>query len=169
MKDLILQFLNETYYNNLLPPRKATDKEFYINEDLIGKRIWIHTNRSNRSEGRNGMIGIYNSSVNGNRTGKAFGYSNEIYLGDKVYFQTSDSGAKRIQSGGSRGLIAGVSGVVKPLSNYNGGGVEIDYSPFVGHFYPKSDKSIVITSADSVYFLATEEGKYIMKASGINE
>lgn len=142
---------------------------FYLNSDLIGQRFWFHTNRLNRNQGRNGMIGIYNSSVNGNKTGKAFCYSNEIYIGGDIKFQTSENGAKAIQNGADRNIIAGVSGTVKPLSSYSGGGVEIDYSPFVGHFYPKSDKSIVITSADSVYFLATEEGRYIMKASGINE
>jgi hypothetical protein len=45
--------LEEQYYES----RK--DLEGYIDADeLIGKRLWFHTNRTHRNQGKNGMVGI---------------------------------------------------------------------------------------------------------------
>jgi hypothetical protein len=151
------RYVNETYYES----RKSV--EGYVDaNDLIGKRLWFHTNRTHRKNNWNGMIGIYNTTRNGTRKGESGKYTNEVRLKSPIYFEASESGAKRTQLTGNRTLIGGVSGIVVPTNNNTSGMVKITFNPFdVGHFHIIDDSlKRKIISADEVYFNASEDGEY---------
>jgi len=158
--------LEEQYYES----RK--DLEGYIDTDeLIGKRLWFHTNRTHRNQGKNGMVGIYTVDGKGNRGKLTNNYTNEVRIGSPVHFQTSDSGAKRISDTGHRTLIAGVSGTVKKTDSGNTSGMEeATFNPFdenAAWFYLKNDsEKKEIISADEVYFYATEDGQWVFLVKG---
>ena len=164
MKNLIRKILKEVYYDSRKPLSGYVDAE-----DLLGQRLWFHTNRTHRNRGYNGMVGIYTTTRNGSRKDLTNQYTNEVRIKSPIFFQTSESGTKRIQKsreGGQdqRTLIAGVSGVVVPTSSGNVGGmIEVQFSPFdvVSWFYEIGDplKKEVI-SASEVYFNATEDGSW---------
>jgi len=169
--DLKLGSLTEDYYDS----RKPLDG-YVENEDMIGERIWVHTNRTHRANNYNGMVGIYNSSSRGRKTGKAGRYTNEVRLKSPIYFQTSELGAERIQKSSEGGLtkrqlIAGVSGLVIPTTGSLSGFDKINYNPFdKGYEYFQlvgDDEKREIISADEVYFKAAEDGEYFMFAKGI--
>jgi hypothetical protein len=170
--DLNLSNLTEDYYDS----RKSVDG-YVSNDDMVGEHIWAHTNRTHRNNGWNGMVGIYNVTGEGTRTGKAGRYSNEVRLTEPIHFQTSEPGAKRIQKSreekgkDKRQLIAGVSGVVIPVKGSLGGFEKIDYDPFdTGHAYFKINgdpEKKEIISAGEVYLRATEDGTYFMFAKDI--
>lgn len=152
-----LKTFEEVYFNS----RKEV--EGYIDaNDLVGQRLWFHTNRTHRNNGWNGMIGIYDTTTSGRKSGYAGRYTNEVRLSEPVFFQTSESGADSIKSTDRRILIAGVSGVVIPTNNDTTGMVKITYNPFdVAYFHEigDNDKKEII-SAEEVYFNATEEGNW---------
>jgi hypothetical protein len=169
---LKLSNLTESYYSN----RKSVDG-YIDSSDMIGERIWVHTNRTNRNIGRNGMLGIYDVTSEGNKTGKAGRYTNEVRLTEPIHFQTSESGAKRIQKSreeegkDKRQLIAGVSGVAIPIKGSLSDFEKINYNPFdKDHAYFQvegdSEKKEII-SASEVYLNASEDGEYFMFAKGI--
>jgi hypothetical protein len=170
--DLNLSNLTEDYYES----RKPLDG-YVDNEDMIGEKVWVHTNRTHRNNGWNGMVGIYDVASDGTKTGKAGRYTNEVRLTEPIHFQTSESGAKRIQKSreeegkDKRQLIAGVSGVVIPTTGSLGGFDKINYDPFdKGHEYFQIEgdpQKREIISADEVYFKATEDGTYFMFAKDI--
>jgi hypothetical protein len=171
MKNLIKKILREEYYESLKPVDKYIDAD-----DLLGQRVWIHTNRSHRRQGRNGMIGIYNSNTTGRRVGSPLNYTNEISLSN-VIFDVDYKCVKRIQSNTietgkqKRTLCAGTSGTVIETNNNTSGFELITFDPFdVGHewFYRLNDNDKEkIVSADEVYFIATESGDYNMYAKGL--
>ena len=147
----------ETYYTS------KKEVEGYVDaNDLIGQRLWFHTNRTHRNNGWNGMIGIYSTTPSGRKEGLAGRYTNEVRLEEPVFFQTSDAGADSIKGTGTRTLIAGVSGVVVPTNTDVSEMVQITYDPFdVGYFHVVSDESKTrITTASEVYFTASEEGAW---------
>jgi hypothetical protein len=164
MKNLIKKILKEAYYDSRKPLDGYVDAE-----DLLGQRLWFHTNRTHRNRGYNGMVGIYTTTRSGSRKDLTNQYTNEVRIKSPIFFQTSESGAKRIQKSrevgrDQRTLIAGVSGVVVPTNSGNVGGmVEVQFSPFdnVSWFYEIGDphKKEVI-SASEVYFNATEDGNW---------
>lgn len=151
------RYVTETYYES----RKPVDGYVDTN-DLVGQRLWFHTNRTHKRNNWNGMIGIYDTNKRGMKTGESGRYTNEVRLSSPIYFQTSESGAERIQSTGVRDLIAGVSGIVVPTNNNTGGMVKITFNPFdVGYFHIIDDTSKrEVISADEVYFNASEDGEY---------
>jgi hypothetical protein len=119
------------------------------------------------------MIGIYSVTGRGTKKSLTNNYTNEVRIKSPIVFQTSESGAERIQKSrekvgdaGKRTLIAGVSGVVVPTDSGNTGGMEqAQFNPFdeaAPWFYLKgdSDKKEII-SAEEVYFYATEDGKWV--------
>jgi len=119
------KFFEEVYYDS------RREVEGYVDaNDLVGQRLWFHTNRTHRNNGQNGMIGVYDTTRGGRKTGLAGKYTNEVRLKAPIFFQTSESGARTIKQRGDRVLIAGVSGVV------------------------------VIISASEVYFNASEDGNW---------
>ena len=147
----------EAYY----PSRKEVPGYVDAN-DLVGQRLWFHTNRTHRNNGWNGMIGIYSTTPSGRKEGLAGRYTNEVRISEPVFFQTSDAGADAIKDTGVRTLIAGVSGVVVPTDTDVSGMVRISYDPFgAGYFHVLGDEAKRrITTASEVYFSASEEGSW---------
>jgi RNA polymerase sigma-70 factor (ECF subfamily) len=158
------RLFREDYYDS----RKPVDG-YVDSDDLVGQHLWVHTNRTHRNNGWNGMIGIYDATKSGRKAGKAGRYTNEVRIESPIYFQTSESGAESIQQTGHRILIAGVSGVVVPTEGSLSGFEEISYSPFdPGYFFKVGDPDVrEIIGASEVYFKATEEGEWIMMAKDI--
>ena len=152
-----LKTFEEVYYDS----RKPVDGYIDAN-DLVGQRLWFHTNRTHRNNGWNGMIGIYDTTRSGRKIGLAGKYTNEVRLTSPIFFQTSEAGAENIKAKGDRTLIAGVSGVVIPTNSNTSGMQKITYNPFdVGYFHLVDDKDKKeIVSADEVYFVASEEGNW---------
>ena len=152
-----LKTFEEVYYDS----RKPVDGYIDAN-DLVGQRLWFHTNRTHRNNGWNGMIGIYDTTRSGRKIGLAGKYTNEVRLSSPIFFQTSEAGAGNIKAKGDRTLIAGVSGVVIPTDSNTSGMQKITYNPFdVGYFHLVDDKDKKeIISADEVYFVASEEGNW---------
>ena len=150
-------FFEEIYYDS----RK--DTEGYVDtNDLVGQRLWFHTNRTHRNNGQNGMIGVYDTTRGGRKTGLAGKYTNEVRLKSPIYFQTSEAGSKTIKQRGDRVLIAGVSGIVVPTNNDNTGMIKITYNPFdVAYFHEigDEDKNEIISGSE-VYFNASEDGNW---------
>lgn len=139
------------------------DLEGYVDaNELVGEHLWFHTNRTHRNNGQNGMIGIYDSTPSGRKTGYAGRYTNEVRLTNPVFFQTSESGAENIKAKNKRFLIAGVSGVVVPTNDDVSGMIEIMYDPFESGYFHEvndSDKKEIVSGSE-VYFNATEDGKW---------
>jgi hypothetical protein len=152
-----LKKFEEVYYNS----RKEV--EGYVDaNDLVGQRLWFHTNRTHRNNGWNGMIGIYDTTPSGRKEGYAGRYTNEVRISEPIFFQTSESGADSIKETGKRILIAGVSGVVVTTNNDTNGMVEITYNTkdvAYFHIIDDEDKKEIV-SAEEVYFNATEEGNW---------
>jgi hypothetical protein len=160
--------LKKIFSESIYDSRKPVDNFIDTNE-IVGHRVWVHTNRTNRNNGYNGMIGIYGVNSGGKKTGSPLFYTNEIRLKSPIVFQTSKSGAERIVKTGKRTLIAGVSGVVIEPSDDVSGFEPITYSPFVGYFYNLSDpdkKEII--GASEIYFYGDEDGKYFVYAKDID-
>jgi hypothetical protein len=165
MKDLIKKILKEEYFESRQPVEGYVDAE-----EIMGQRLWFHTNRTHRNNGWNGMVGIYDTTGSGRKTGYAGRYTNEVRIGSPIHFQTSDTGAERIKQSEREGkikrvLIAGVSGIVIPTrSGEVGGMTQVMYDPTergVGYFHEISDpdkKEII--SASEVYFNASEDGRW---------
>ena len=152
-----LKTFEEVYYDS----RKEV--EGYVDaNDLVGQRLWFHTNRTHRNNGWNGMIGIYDTTPSGRKEGYAGRYTNEVRVSEPVFFQTSEAGAKSIKENDKRILIAGVSGVVIPTNNDTSGMVKVTYNPFdVAYFHIIDDEDKKeVKSAKEVYFNATEEGQW---------
>ncbi len=151
------KFFEEVYYDS----RKEV--EGYVDaNDLVGQRLWFHTNRTHRNNGWNGMIGIYDSSPSGRKAGLAGRYTNEVRLKEPIFFQTSEAGSKTIKETDKRILIAGVSGIVVPTNNETNGMIKITYNPFdVAYFHEIDDEDKKeIVSGSEVYFNASEDGNW---------
>ena len=165
-KELINENIDEEYYDDLKPLDGYIDAE-----EIIGEKVWVHTNRTHRNQGKNGMVGIYTVTKNGTRGSLTNKYTNEIRLESPIYFQTSETGAERIKQSkielggaGKRVLIAGVSGVVIPTRNGDTNGMlKIQFNPFdeSSWFYGVGDaEKKEIISGSEVYFNATKGGDW---------
>lgn len=156
-----LKTFEEVYHPEL------KDCEGYVDaNDLVGQRLWFHTNRTHRNNGWNGLIGIYDTTTSGRKDGYAGRYTNEVRLSEPIFFQTSESGAETIKKTDKRILIAGVSGVVIPTNSDTSDMIRITYNPFdVGYFHMLDDiDKAKIVSAKEVYFNATKEGEWFIWA-----
>jgi hypothetical protein len=130
--------------------------------ELLGQRLWVHTNRTHRNQGYNGMLGIYGINSKGHKVDPPLYYTNEIRLKNPIVFQASEEISKRIQETGKRTLAAGVSGVISETEGNLSGFSKFDYLFEVGYFFDLSDpEKKKIIGADEVYFSSTEDGKYI--------
>jgi hypothetical protein len=169
MKDLIKKILKEEYYDSRQPVEGYVDAE-----DIMGQRLWFHTNRTHRNNGWNGMVGIYDTTGSGRKTGYAGKYTNEVRVKSPIHFQTSETGAERIKQSEREGkikrvLIAGVSGIVIPTDSGNiAGMIPIMYDPTEkgkGYFHEVGDSEFKeIISASEVYFHASEDGRWSIYA-----
>ena len=152
--DHLLSF-NEKHFDSL------GDVDGYIDaNELVGQRLWFHTNRTHRNQHKNGMIGIYNASKNGYKTGYAGQYTNQVRLGSPIVFQTSERGAEVIKQQNKRFLIAGVSGTVLEMNEDISDMSEITYNPFGNGYFHLMDDEREIISSEEVYFNASEDGKW---------
>ena len=141
------------------------DIEGYVDaNELVGQRLWFHTNRTNRNNGNNGMIGVYSTSPSGRKKGLAGRYTNEVRLTDPIFFQTSIAGSDTIKATKKRGLIAGVSGVVVETNNDINNMIPITYNPNEnGYFHEVGDVDAKeIISGSEVYFNSTEDGQWFI-------
>jgi hypothetical protein len=153
--------LQEVYYDSLKPVENYRDAD-----DLIGQRLWAHTNRTHRNQKRNGMIGLYGTTDKGTKTGSPLFYTNALRLTSPIVFQVSESGAERIarlhrETGKpSRTLVAGVSGVVTKTNEGQSlsGFQEVIFNPFAENkfFHVANNPDVPIVTADEVFFQATE-------------
>ena len=172
-KGLIKENINEEDLAEVKYDKPWKELEGYIDaEELVGKHLWFHTNRTHRNNGYNGMIGVYTATEKGRKGSLTKKYTNEVRIKSPIHFQTSDSGSARIKKSkeekggaGERKLIAGVSGFVVPTGDGGSSGmIEAGFNPFdsvAPWFYLKNDadkKEIV--SADEVFFHASKEGEW---------
>ena len=160
-KGVIKENLDEKYYDNIDQPMEG---QYVDTNELVGQRLFFHTNRSNRNAKRNGMIGIYGVKSTGKMGKREELYTNEVRIVAPILFQSSDSATASIAKTGHRTLNAGVTGVVAPLEGM-GSGIPATYNPFdkdgASWFYLISDpEKKELISADEVYFLATEGGEW---------
>jgi len=156
VKEELEAVIDEQYYNSLKPVENYKD-----GDDLIGQRLWSHTNRTHRGRGMNGMIGLYGVNSKGNRKGSPLYYTNCIRLGNPIVFQVSETGAEKIAQTGHRTLAAGVSGKVIKTNEEQDleGFVPFGFNPFgENKFFHVDGKKLI--GAEEVYFYASEDGKY---------
>lgn len=159
------QILLENLYNEIYHDSRKPVERYVDANDLIGKRLWVHTNRTNRNNMYNGMIGIYGVNSKGHRTGSPLNYTNEIRLKGPIVFEASESSAETIVKSGKRTLVAGTSGIVQKTEGGTDGMEEVNFQPEVKWFFRVSDpEKKKITTADEIYFSADENGKYIIFA-----
>jgi hypothetical protein len=79
-----IEAVKEEYYDS------RGDVEGYVDADeLIGERLWVHTNRTHRNQNKNGMIGMYGVNNKGHRTGSPLYYTNCIRLAPPIVFQVA--------------------------------------------------------------------------------
>lgn len=155
-------FLEKWYPSRGEPMDKPSELGYFESDDHLGKRVWVHTNRANRNNNRNGMIGVYVPSGN-TKSGKRYGYTNEVRLSD-VVFDVNKPCIKKIKESGDRKLCAGIVGTIISTDGNDSGYVEFVFSPFddVDHNYLLGDKKKrEIIGASEVHLLATEDGTYI--------
>lgn len=161
IKTIIREYLNEQYYDNLKPNKKYVDAE-----DILGKNVWIHTNYTNKNQGKNGMIGLYSPNSEGYKTGSPIGYTNEIRLGGDLVFEQPEKGAEWIEKNQKKLLVAGVSGVVIPTDSGNVSGMKLvtyNAKKGLGFFHlvnDTNDRPMKIIGGDEVYLKANKELKY---------
>jgi hypothetical protein len=157
--------ISEKYYET----RK--DVKGYVDaNELIGKRLWVHTNRTHMRNKWNGMVGIYGVNSKGKRTGSPLYYTNEIRIKSPIFFEVDPLCVDRIVESEKRDLCAGVSGTVIETEGDLSGFEEITIIPPKGdkHFYKKNDpEKKKIIDASEVYFVAEEDGTYHLLAKNI--
>ena len=160
LENLYEKIYKEEYWDSRKPVEGYVDAN-----ELIGQRLWVHTNRTHRNQGYNGMIGIYRVNSKGHRIGSPLQYTNEIRLKGSIVFEASETSSETIIKSGKRTLVAGVSGIVEKTEGDTNGMEEVNFQPEVKWFYRVSDpEKTKITTADEIYFSADESGKYIIFA-----
>ena len=155
----------KSYFKSLKSPRRGT---YYENNTLTSKRVWVHTNRHNRKEGRNGMIGIYAANSKDNRSSNIIGYTNEIYLSNAT-MSVLPNGHVRYKQTGVRSPHAGISGTV--IKRENVSGELITYDPSIGYFFLLSEIGLntprKISSAEKICMIATKDGNWVVTAKNV--
>lgn len=161
-------FLEKWYDSRGKPFEQESDLGYFDADDLLGKRVWVHTNRTNRNKGRNGMLGVYKPKGN-TRSESRYGYTNVIRLGD-VIFDANEACIEKIKKTGKRTLCSGIQGTIIKTEGSTSGYEEFTFDPFelsVNHYFLISDpKKRKIISASRVYLAATENGDYIQMVKG---
>lgn len=153
--------LDEEYYDELKPNEGYVDAE-----EILGKRVWIHTNFTNRNQGRNGLVGLYSTDGKGYKTGSPIGYTNEIRIGGGLVFEQSEKGAAWIEKNQIKQLVAGVSGIVIPTNSGDVSGMELvtyDAKSGLGYFHlvgNHTEKPKKIIGGDEVYLICSRELKF---------
>ena len=168
IKNLIREELAEVYYH-------SRDKhELYDDaSNHIGERVWVHTERTSRRRGKNGMIGVYRATDTGSKIGGPYFKTNAIALENCKFFG-SRYGAKQFSQEKKRYLVAGISGYVSEWNNYEQDwnifstqsfpeGEEADYNLRLGYFHLVNDPDKrEIETADAIFFIASEQGEWYL-------
>jgi hypothetical protein len=162
-------FFMEKWYDTRGEPMDEVSKMGYFEaDDLLGKRVWIHTNRTNAKNGRNGMIGVYVPAEHKKTkrfSNERYGYTNDIRLSD-VFFDTDKKCLELITSGQvvKRTLCAGILGTIINTEGDDSGYVEFQFDPVKNvkwnYLVGDSEKKEII-SASEVHLIATEDGHWI--------
>lgn len=175
-----LKLTQEVYHDNL-----TANNDYIDAKDIKGKRVWVHTNRTNSKNKINGMIGIYPSTESGKKTSEAGTqkYTNEIRLKEPIVFDVDKKALKRYKDAmekhkanpqepkPNRELFSGVSGTVTDTNTSNGsaGMTEITFNPNEAGYYHVMNEQMPreIITAKEVYFIANENGEFKIFAKGI--
>ena len=162
IKEELESVIDEVYYDS-----RGDVENYKDGDELIGQRLWSHTNRTHRKNNKNGMIGLYGVNKKGNRKGSPLYYTNCIRLGNPIVFQVSESGAEKVAQTGHRTLVAGVSGTVIETKEEQDleGFVPFEFDPHGQYkFFNVGGKKLI--GAEEVYFHASEDGKYTSLVKG---
>lgn len=165
LKELLERLQTEQDIEGFKTPEKyATSGQYFQNGDepsILGKRVWIHTNRRHRNDKTNGIIGIYKSTDKGAKIPTVIGYTNQIRLVGDIFFDVSQSGVDRIKKTDKRTLVAGISGIVGKVNKGSTSGMEkITFNPKSKHIkgFHKVGGDVEgggeLLSADEVYMEA---------------
>lgn len=174
-KDQILleNLYNEIYYDTRKPPKNEPSRFGYFDADkLLGKRVWVHTNLTNRRNGSNGMFGVYiPTTKDGKETlsDERYGYTNEIRL-TNISFDVDIPCVQGIIDRNKRTICSGIIGTIIKTEGDTSGFEEFTFNPFtkVFGYYRKNDpKMEILTGADEVYLNSLEDGKYIILGKGL--
>lgn len=165
LRQLLENIIPEQDIEGYTTPERYKKGQYFENGDekrILGKRVWIHTNRRHRNDKVNGIIGIYNSTDKGSRKKPIIGYTNQIRLVDNIVFSVTPTGVNRINKTGKRTLVAGISGIVGNVNKGSTSGMEeIAFDPFAKHIkgFHKVGGDVEggqeILSADEVYIEAS--------------
>lgn len=173
LESIYEKIFNEKYWESRKEPRDELSKFGYFDADkLLGERVWVHTNRTNRKEGRNGMYGVYIPVMKDGKetySDVRYGYTNEIRLSN-VFFDVDEPCIKGIQNKNKRTLCAGIAGTITKTEGNLSGFEEFTFDPFSGiyGYYIKNDpEKKIITKANEVYMNSMEDGTYITMGKGI--
>jgi hypothetical protein len=162
-------FLEKWYDSRGEPMEQKSDLGYFDSDDLLGTKVWVHTNRTNARQKRNGMIGVYKPSGNTRSSDERYGYTNDVRLSN-VIFDANESCIQKIKETGKRTLCSGILGTLINTNKGNSGYVEFEFNPFelgVNHYFLVSDpEKKKIVSASEVYLAATESGDYIKLVKG---
>ena len=137
---------------------EVSDLGYFDADELLGTRVWVHTNRTNRKYKRNGMIGVYKPH-NKTRSDQRFGYTNVVRLSDCI-FDANETCIEKIKETGKRTLCSGIQGTIIETEGSTSGFQEFTFDPKdVPYYYLAGDKDKKkIFSASVVYLAATEAG-----------
>lgn len=171
-KTILENLIQEVYYDSRKP------HPLYKNVlDYVGERVWVHTERTQRNNGRNGMIGVYKAGNSNNRVGSPYFKTNAIALQNCVFQVSGGKAIEKIQQGGDRTLVAGVVGDVIAIKEemYNPSlcaprqpYIPISFNPKIGnYFYALNNPEKPLVGCKLLYFTASEDGKWTMTAMGL--
>ena len=171
-KQKLEKLIQEVYYDS----RKQHDL-YADSQDHVGERVWVHTERTQRNNGYNGMIGVYKAGGSDNKVGTPYFKTNAIALQDCVFKVSGGNAIEKIQTTGKRTLVAGCTGTVVQIEeeSYNpavGVGKQpyekITFSPKVGYFYALGDPDQrPLIGCTLLYFTASEDGQWTMTGIGL--
>ena len=171
-KTILENLIQEVYYDSRKPHPLYADAQ-----DHLGDRVWVHTERTQRNNNRNGMIGVYKAGNKNNRVGSPYFKTNAIALQNCVFQVSGGKSIEKIQTTGKRTLVAGGVGDVVQIKEemYNPAvGVPkqpytpISFNPMVGHFFVLNDPDQkALTGCKLLYFTASEDGQWVMTAMGL--
>jgi len=171
-KKILENLVYEVYYDSRKPHPLYADAQ-----DHLGERVWVHTERTQRNNGYNGMIGVYKAGNSNNRVGSPYFKTNAIALQNCVFQVSGGKSIEKIQQTGKRTLVAGVVGDVAPIEEemYNPAAgvakqpyIPVSFNPMVGHFYALDDQEQKpLAGCALLYFTASENGQWTMTAMGI--
>lgn len=164
------EFFLEKWYDTRGEPRdEQSDLGYFDADDLIGKRVWIHTNRSNAQQNRNGMIGVYypeeSRKIQKRSDNQRYGYTNDIRIVNCV-FDVNKNCVERIRKGEKRLLCSGVLGTIVNTEGSDSSFQEFEFNPMLPEryniFFLKNDpERKELKGADEVHMYATESGQFI--------